>query len=61
MSTKITKCDKCESTDITELNPENRMLVRFPLCEIKCRCNKCSYEFIIKSWTHSGKKRGILY
>lgn len=24
MSTKITTCDKCKSTNIKELNPENR-------------------------------------
>ena len=61
MSTKITTCDKCKSTNIKELNSENRETVNKPLCKIDCVCNDCGFTFTINSWTKSGKRRGIRY
>lgn len=61
MSTKITKCDKCNSKDIDEVNPKVRETSKDILCNIICVCNDCKYEFVIKSWTNYGKRRGVLY
>ena len=61
MSTKITKCDKCDSTKIKELNPSSRKTSNQPLCTITAECLDCGNRFNFKSWTHSGKRRGILY
>lgn len=61
MSVKITMCDKCKSTNIKELNPENRKTVNKPLCKIDCACNDCGSTFTISSWTKFGKNRGIRY
>ena len=61
MSTKITTCDKCNSRNIKELNPENRETVKAPLCKIDCECNDCSAKFTISSWTKFGKRKGIRY
>lgn len=61
MSTKITMCDKCKSTDIKELNPKNREIVIAPLCKINCVCNVCGSTFTINSSTKFGKSKGIKY
>ncbi len=61
MSIKITDCDKCGSTNIKELNPEQRELVNKPLCKINCECDDCDFKFTINSQTKHGKHRGILY
>ena len=61
MSTKITTCDKCKSTNIKELNPEMRDTSSSPLCKVECKCNDCGFTFSISTWTKSGKRRGILY
>jgi transposase-like protein len=61
MSVKITNCNKCESTNIKEVNPENRKTSTLPMCKINCICNDCTNEFVISSWTEAGKRKGILY
>lgn len=61
MSIKITKCNNCKSENIKELNPENRDLIKKPLCEINCKCNNCGHEFIISTCTRYGKNIGIIY
>lgn len=61
MSTKITTCDKCKSTNIKELNPENRETVNKPLCKIDCICNDCRFTFTISTWTKYGRSKSILY
>lgn len=61
MSKEITKCNRCDSTNIKELNPEIRDVVKKPLCSINCECNDCGNLFSIKSWTKNGKRKGIRY
>lgn len=61
MSTVITMCDKCKSTNIKEINPENRDTVDEYLCKIDCKCNDCGFTFTISSWTEYGQRRGVLY
>ena len=61
MSIRVTKCDKCKSTNIKELNPENRETINKPICEIDSVCIDCGFRFRIISWTNYGKRRGILY
>lgn len=61
MSTKRTSCPKCNGFNIKELNPNSRKTSTGNLCNISCECNNCGNKFIIKSWTESGRKRGIKY
>ena len=61
MSTKITKCSKCESRNIKEINPQSRETSRGALCTIAGECNDCGHRFNIKSWTQAGKRKGIRY
>lgn len=61
MSTKITTCNKCKSTNITELNPKIRDISLNPICKVKCKCNDCGFTFSIPTWTKHGKRKGILY
>lgn len=61
MSTKINMCDKCLSTNIKEMNSENRETTNKPLCNIDCICNICGYKFTISSWTAFGRRSGIRY
>ena len=61
MSTKINKCEKCDSFDIKEINPEIREESNKILCNIKCECLSCGNIFNIKSWTRSGKRKGVKY
>lgn len=61
MSTKRVKCDKCDSTNIKKLNPQQRDIINNPICKINCECNDCGFKFTINSWTKYGKRKGILY
>jgi hypothetical protein len=58
---RITTCDKCNSQNIKELNPENRETSTKATCKIDCLCLDCDNTFTINSWTRSGRNRGILY
>ena len=48
MSTKITKCPSCDSTDII-------------LCTITAECNVCNQRFTFKSGTSAGRRKGVKY
>ena len=61
MSTKITTCSECKSTNIKELNHNARKTASAPLCKIDCVCNDCGFKFTVSSWTDYGKRKGILY
>lgn len=61
MSTKITTCPTCQSSNIQELNPIQRQVVNLPLCRINCQCQDCRHEFTIQSWTTAGRRRGVKY
>ncbi len=61
MASKVTSCSKCGSYDIQELNPTTRDTSTNNLCTISCKCNGCAHLFTIKSWTKSGKRKGIRY
>lgn len=57
MSAKITTCIKCNSLNIKETNPEQRKIMKSPLCTINCICQECGFVFNIKSWTEYGRKK----
>lgn len=61
MSTVITKCKKCNSTNIKELNSEITNTSKEIQCDVNCVCNDCSHEFTIKKATQHARKRGILF
>ena len=61
MSVKIVTCDKCDSRNYKELNPEQRGIVKRNLCKIDCECLDCGHLFSFTSWTRHGKQKGILY
>jgi len=61
MSMTITTCEKCDSTDIKELNPEVRNTTQEVFCKINCVCNSCGHKFIETSWTEYGQRHGIWY
>jgi RNase P subunit RPR2 len=61
MATKLTSCPNCGSYFILELNPEIRETSHQPLVGLNCECNECSNKFTVKTWTHSGRRKGIKY
>jgi transposase-like protein len=61
MSTVVTQCPKCTSSNIKELNPEVRQTTNSALCTVKCKCENCGKKCKIKSWTSRGRRMGILY
>lgn len=61
MATRITTCNKCNSKDIIEINPELKEIVKKIIVQIKAKCNNCGNEFEFSSATKFGMNKGILY
>ena len=61
MATRIAKCPKCNSENITEVNPEVREEVHKPVAKVTAACDECSEEFTYGVSTNWGHRRGILY
>lgn len=61
MATRITTCPKCESTNITTLDPEKTKTVSSPTVDLKAKCNECEKEFTYPAATDWGRRSGILY
>jgi transposase-like protein len=61
MSTKITMCPKCKSTNIVDVNPKSRETSKTYLVAIKARCSDCGEIFTYQSATEAGKRKGIKY
>jgi len=61
MSTVITRCPKCSSDNIKDINPELKRTSQTITVKITAICNECNTEFAYTSATEYGYKTGILY
>lgn len=61
MATYLTKCSKCNSYNITTLNPELKKTSKSFIVHLNAKCNDCDFLFTYPSSTASGRKKGIKY
>jgi RNase P subunit RPR2 len=61
MATKRLTCNKCESTNMKDVNPQVKDTANTPLVRVTAKCLDCGEEQKYMSATLSGKRRGILY
>jgi len=58
MAFEITKCEICNSMNITDINPEIRLNPNKVLVTINAKCDDCGSEFEYSDMTDKAKKSG---
>lgn len=61
MASRITTCTKCESTNITDVNPELKKTTKSHTVKITAKCNNCQHIFEYNSATSFGHRTGVRY
>lgn len=55
MSEELTMCDKCQSLNFTDINPEARESLK-TLVTVRAKCNDCGQEFEYSDFSNRGQE-----